>query len=89
MSQEMNSRAIGVQRNKLLRYQLIKNLYNETVKAHPHTSLVDILEHYIKPIYPISRTTLYQILCTPIASELKKLDDLEKSQQGHQPTLFN
>lgn len=86
MSQPTN-RQIGVQRNKLLRYQLIKNLYNETVKEHPHTPLTKILKNYICPVYPISRTTLYEVLCTPIASELRKLDELEKSIKS--PSLFD
>lgn len=89
MQASNNNRALGVQKNKLLRYQLIKNLYNETVKQHPHVPLTKILKKYICPIYPISRTTLYEILCTPIASELKKIEALEIASQNNQPTLFN
>jgi len=89
MSQSLTNRALGVQKNKLLRYQLIKNLYNETVKQHPDVPLTVVLKKYICPIYPISRTTLYEILCTPIASELKRIELLEQQQQNNQPTLFN
>lgn len=85
MSVANQNRAIGVQKNKLLRYQKIKVLYNESVKAHPYTPLTKILEMYIFPIYPISRTTLYAILTTSIASELKALDELQKQV----PTLFD
>ena len=31
---------------------------------------------YVYPVYAISRTTLYEILCTPITSELKKIEEL-------------
>ncbi len=68
------SNKIGVQRNKLLRYKLIKELYNETIKLHPYTPLTQIHKQYIYPVYPISRTTLYAVLCTSIAKELKELD---------------
>lgn len=68
------SNQIGVQRNKLLRYKLIKELYNETIKLHPYTPLTQIYKHYIFPVYPISRTTLYTVLCTSITKELKELE---------------
>ena len=82
------NRAIGAQRNKLLRYQRIKELYNESIKLHPHTPLTKILEIHIFPIYPISRTTLYAILCTSITSELKALEVLENTIPVQQK-LFN
>ncbi len=74
MSAKNLNRSIGIQRNKLLRYQKIKELYNESVKAHPHTPLTKILEIYIYPVYPISRTTLYQVLFTSITSELRHIE---------------
>lgn len=79
------NKSLGQQRNKLLRYQLIKNLYNETIKQHPHTPLTKILEVYIRPVYPISRTTLYEILCTNVQSELKAVEQ----QINSQGRLFN
>ena len=74
------NRSLGIQRNKLLRYRLIKELYNETIKLHPHTPLTKIHEIYIFPVYPISRTTLYEVLFTNVTSELKKVEDLINSQ---------
>ncbi|QZL00111.1 hypothetical protein K5L04_10440 [Flavobacterium psychrophilum] len=70
-------RKLGVTKNKLLRYKLIKELYNLHKTEDIATTVV--LRNYIQPVYPISRTTLYQILCTPIIRELKKIEDLENS----------
>lgn len=74
----INKRKLGAKKNKLLRYKIIKELYNEAVRLHPHTPTTKILSEYIFPLHPISRTTLYEILTTPIASELKAIEDLEK-----------
>ncbi len=68
------NRNLGVKRNKLLRYKLIKELYNKSVQEHPYTPTTKILENYIFPVYPISRTTLYEILCTSITTELKEVE---------------
>lgn len=46
-----------------IRYRLIIELYNK--HAHPDIPLTIILKKYIRPVYPISRTTLYKILNTP------------------------
>lgn len=80
MSEQLSNRALGVQRNKLLRYKLIKELYQKTVQEHPYTPLTKILEIYIAPVYPISRTTLYEVLCTPITAQLKKIDEAINAQ---------
>jgi hypothetical protein len=87
MSGVNKNRSIGIQRNKLLRYQKIKELYNESVKAHPHTPLTKILEIYIYPVYPISRTTLYQVLFTSITSELRNIE-AQQAQMPVQTRLF-
>lgn len=79
------NRELGVQRNKLLRYKLIKELYEQTVKDHPHTPTTKILSEYIYPVYPISRTTLYEVLCTPVTSELRRIEEAIQAQQR----LFN
>ncbi|WP_256948529.1 hypothetical protein, partial [Flavobacterium psychrophilum] len=79
MSISLN-RSLGIQRNKLLRYKLIKELYQKTISEHPHTPLTQIHKQYIFPVYPISRTTLYQVLFTPITSELKNIEDVINSQ---------
>lgn len=86
------NRSLGVQRNKLLRYKLIKELYQKSVQDHPYTPTTKILEIYIVPIYPISRTTLYEILCTSITTELKEVESaIEKQRQlkATQIQLFN
>lgn len=91
MSVTLN-RSLGVQRNKLLRYKLIKELYQKCVQDHPYTPTTKILEIYIMPIYPISRTTLYEILCTSITSELREIEEaIEKQRQlkATQTQLFS
>lgn len=70
-------KSILKQKNKLLRYSLIKELYNAKVKEFPYTPVTKILEFYIYPVYPISRTTLYEVLCTPVSIKLKEIQDLE------------
>jgi hypothetical protein len=77
MSVALN-RSLGVQRNKLLRYKLIKELYQKHKTEDIPTTVV--WRKYICPIYPISRTTLYEVLCTPVTAELKKVEDIINSQ---------
>lgn len=81
-----NNRSLGIQKNKLLRYKLIKELYEETVKLHPHTPVTKVLKIYIFPKYPISRTTLYEVLATPIIAELKKIEEQERQYLAAQKT---
>ncbi|MEY4926286.1 MAG: hypothetical protein RI894_722 [Bacteroidota bacterium] len=73
MSVSIN-RSLGIQRNKLLRYKLIKELYNKVVAEHPYTPITKIHSVYIFPVYPISRTTLYEILYTSVTSDLKEVE---------------
>lgn len=63
---------IGVQKNKLLRYKIILELY----MAHKTEDIpvTVVLKKYIYPRFPISRTTLYEILRTPVNKELKEID---------------
>ncbi|WP_269686495.1 hypothetical protein [Flavobacterium lacustre] len=63
---------IGIQTNKLKRYKLIVDLYNK----HKTEDIPDtvILRKYIVPVYPISRTTLYTILTTPVNKLLAELE---------------
>ncbi len=75
-------RSLGVQKNKLLRYQLIKELYNRHKTDDIPTTVV--WRKYIFPVYPISRSTLYEVLCTPITSELRKIEE----QMPRQHRLF-
>ena len=68
-------RAKGVQLSKLKRYKLILDLY----KKHKTEDIPDtvILRKYICPVYPISRTTLYTILTTPVNKLLAELQESE------------
>lgn len=77
MSVSIN-RSLGVQRNKLLRYKLIKELYQKHKTEDIPTTVV--WRKYICPIYPISRTTLYEVLCTSVTIELKKVEELIEKQ---------
>lgn len=67
------NRSLGMQRNKLLRYKLIKELYQKHKTEDIPTTVV--WRKYICPVYPISRTTLYEILCTSVTVELRKIDE--------------
>lgn len=70
---KLNSRQKGIKRNKLLRYKGIVKLYLE--HKTEDISTAQVLRKYIYPIYPISRTTLYEALGTPIEKELKELEN--------------
>jgi hypothetical protein len=77
MSISLN-RSLGVQRNKLLRYKLIKELYQKHKTEDIPTTVV--WRKYICPVYPISRTTLYEVLSTPVTAELRKIQLIIDSQ---------
>lgn len=68
------NRSLGIQKNKLLRYKLVKELYQKHKTDDIPTTVV--WRKYICPVYPISRTTLYEILCTSITAELKRIEEL-------------
>ena len=74
----VTNQSIGIQNNKLKRYKLIMDLYNK----HKTEDIPDtvILRKYIYPVYPISRTTLYTILTTPVNKEIAKLEVLKNNQ---------
>ena len=67
---------IGIKKNKLLRYKLILDIYNENKTEDIPVTVV--LRKYIYPVFPISRTTLYNILSTPVDKELKEIEILLK-----------
>ncbi|KLT67793.1 MULTISPECIES: hypothetical protein [unclassified Flavobacterium] len=73
-----SNRSLGIQKNKLLRYKLIKELYLKHKTEDIPTTVV--WRKYVYPVYPISRTTLYEVLCTSVTVELKKIEELMKSQ---------
>ncbi len=77
MSQPLTQQQ-GILKNKLLRYKLILDLYNKYKTEDIPVTV--ILRKYIYPIYPISRTTLYVILGTPVVKELKELKEKEDRQ---------
>lgn len=66
-----------MQRNTLIRYRNIRDLYLQ----HKTEDIPDtvVLRKYIYPVYPISRTTLITILNTDIETEFKKLVEYENS----------
>ena len=72
------NRSLGTQRNKLLRYKLIKELYYKHKTEDIPTTVV--WGKYICPVYPISRTTLYEFLCTSVTIELKKIEEAMEKQ---------
>ena len=79
----LDKRQLGIKKNKLLRYKAIKELYQEKAKQFPYTPLTQILKNYIYPVYPISRTTLYEVLSTSITRELQEIEEFERSLVNH------
>ncbi len=67
-----DQRAKGIQLSKLKRYKLILDLYKKHKTEDIPTTVV--FKKYILPVYPISRTTLYTILCTPVYKMLAELE---------------
>jgi hypothetical protein len=74
----ITNQSIGIQNNKLLRYKLIMDLYKQYKTEDIPTTVV--WRKYICPVYPISRTTLYTILCTPVNKEIAELEALKNNQ---------
>lgn len=68
---------LGMRLNKLRRYKLILDLYNQ--HKTEDIPLVVVWRKYIYPVYPISRSTLYEILGTAVVKELAKVE-AEKGQ---------
>ena len=77
-SPKLTKQQIGSKKNKLLRYKLILDLYHK-YKTEDIPTMV-VWRKYIYPIYPISRTTLYEVLGTPVVKELKEIEAIENSQ---------
>ncbi|MDB0603173.1 hypothetical protein PL373_18980 [Tenacibaculum maritimum] len=68
----------GVQKNKLLRYKDVLDLYHE--KKTEDIPVTVVWRKYIYPKFHISRTTLYTILGTPVVKELKQIHAIEQQQ---------
>ena len=73
---------IGTQKNKLLRYQLVLELYHQ--HKTEDNSVMTVWRKYIYPKYAISRTTLYTILATPVTKELKEI----RAEEDRQLSMF-
>ncbi|EHQ43457.1 hypothetical protein M2306_002069 [Myroides gitamensis] len=69
----MKSQQLGRTLNKLRRYQLILDLYNE--HKTPDIPVSVVWRKYIYPVYPISRTTLYEVLGTAVHKELMRVEE--------------
>jgi len=67
---QKRKRIVGRTISKLSRYDLILDLYLKYKTEDIPTTVV--LRKYVYPVYPISRTTLYEILNTPVKKELEK-----------------
>ncbi|MCC4211710.1 hypothetical protein [Leeuwenhoekiella parthenopeia] len=63
----------GTERNKLLRYKKILDVYLEHKTEDIPTAVV--YRKYIYPQFFISRTTLYAVLGTPVNKLLKELGE--------------
>lgn len=72
----------GIQKNKLLRYKAVLEVYNE--KINEDVPVTVVWRKYIYPQFHISRRTLYTILATPVEKELKEI----KAQEDSQVSLF-
>jgi hypothetical protein len=68
----VNSRAKGVQRNKLLRYQAAVETY--LLHKTDDIPFTVVWRKYVYPKHFISKGTLYTALDTPITKKLKELD---------------
>lgn len=73
-----NNQKIGIQKNKLLRYKVVLDYYNEVKTEDIPTTVIH--RNYIYPKFFISRTTLYEILGTPVVKELKQIKAIEEAQ---------
>ena len=69
---------LGARKNTLLMYQNVLALYHE--HKTEDNSVMTVWRKYIRPVYPISRVTLYTILATPVKRELEKLEAIEEQQ---------
>lgn len=70
-----SNQALGRQKNKLLRYRDILDVYLEH-KEYDTPDTV-IWRKYIYPRFHISRRTLYTILATPVRKELNKIQAIQ------------
>lgn len=70
--------ASNFDKNTLLRYKLIKELYLQFKTEDIPDSV--ILRKYINPVYPISRSTMVRALTTDIDKELNAIIQLENQQ---------
>lgn len=78
MPNSFTAQTLGIQKNKLLRYQLVLDYW-----ATLNTEDIPVTKLHSKYVYPkffISRVTLYEILGTPVAKQLKEIQRIEQQQ---------
>lgn len=78
MPKSHTPKSLGTQKNKLLRYKDVLDVYLEK-KEYDIPDTV-IWRKYIYPKFHISRRTLYTILATPVKRELKKIQEIKEQQ---------
>lgn len=78
MTKRQQRQSTGFKKNRLLRYQLILDIYNE--HKTDYNSVMYVYREHIYPVYPISRVTLYKILNTRVAKELREVLQEEQRQ---------
>lgn len=72
---------IGTERNKLYRYNLIAEYYQEIHdRFKGYITVTKIHKDFIYPKFGISKQTLYTIINTNIKGDMKKLEEFEKAQ---------
>jgi len=69
-------------KNKLLQIRLVVELYKK--HKQPGVSTAYVFRTYIEPYYPMSISTLYNYLATPVEKELKQMEN-----EKPQITLFD
>lgn len=71
----LTKQSFGIRYYTLQRYKLVMDIY----KKHKTPDIPDtvILRKYIRPVYPISRTTFHTILCTSVNKEIAELEKLK------------
>ncbi|WP_417289627.1 hypothetical protein [Corallibacter sp.] len=72
------SQQLGTQKNKLLRYKMVLDFYNENY--NPDVPITTFWSKYVYPKFAISRVQFYKILATPVDKELKEIKAIEDRQ---------
>lgn len=70
----------------LHRVKAVNEIYKENTKRGATNEW--IYEHLIKDVYHISRSTFYEYLTIPYASQLREIEKRESLRAKQEPTLF-